>query len=266
MLQEHGLSSPTREKRDMVRSKAVAVDKHEKSDPTDGGGAVAARKKLKQIAKPVREPKEPPRSARATATYERLIATAGELLGEVGFEKLTTNAICARANLTPPALYRYFSDKYEILEELARRLLKRQYEAYAVWLFGGGAWAGAEKQPQKLEEWFRIAADIVATEPGGVWTMRALRALPNLAHVRLESQRMFTDQMFGFYKRLLPHAADDRLWYRLRIRAEFGFVVDELAIEEDRIPRDVLFVEAARIIGSAVDDVIGESRVTPTNS
>lgn len=207
---------------------------------------------------PTKAAKDPPRNERALATYERLIATAGELLGEVGFEKLTTNAICARANLTPPALYRYFADKYEILEELARRLLKRQYEAYAVWLFSGGTWAGSDRQIEKLEEWFRIAAQIVRDQPGGVWTMRALRALPNLAHVRLESQRMFTDQMFAFYRRIAPNVSDENLWHRLRIRAEFGFVVDELAIEEDRIPHDVLFRESARIIGRALDDVVEE--------
>jgi AcrR family transcriptional regulator len=195
----------------------------------------------------------PPRSGRATVTYEKLITAAGELLGEVGFEKLTTNGICARANLTPPALYRYFDDKYQILEELARRLLKRQYDAYAVWLFQGGAWVGVDQQVGKLEEWFRIAAGIVASEPGGMWTMRALRALPNLAHVRLESQQMFTDQMFEFYKRALPDIPHQLLWYRLRLRAEFGFVVDELALE-DEIPHDVLFREAARIVGRVIED------------
>jgi AcrR family transcriptional regulator len=198
--------------------------------------------------------REPPRAGRALATYEKLIATAGELIGEVGFEKLTTNAICARADLTPPALYRYFDDKYEILEELARRLLQRQYDAYAVWLFQSGARSDADTSTDKLAEWFAIAAGIVASQPGGVWTMRALRALPNLAHVRLESQRMFTDQMYRFYRRASPGTPKDLLWHRLRIRAEFGFVVDELAIEETEIPHPVLFREAARIIGRAVSD------------
>lgn len=217
--------------------------------------APGARRKAMPNA-PKKIARTPPRSGKALATYDLLITTAGELLGEVGFEKLTTNAICARANLTPPALYRYFTDKYEILEALARRLLKRQYEAYAVWLFAGGTWSGTDQQALKLEEWFRIAADIVAREPGGVWTMRALRALPNLAHVRLESQRMFTDQMFAFYKRLAPNVPDDLLWYRLRIRAEFGFVIDELAIEEDRIPHEWLFREAAKMIGKVLDDLV----------
>jgi AcrR family transcriptional regulator len=216
----------------------------------------AAPKQAKAVAtaKAKSPRREVPTSGKPLQTYERLIVAAGELLGEVGFEKLTTNNICARAKLTPPAFYRYFNDKYEILEVLARRLLKRQNDAYAVWLFQGGSWSNLERQTQSLEEWFRIAADIVASEPGALWTMRALRALPNLAHIRVESQRMNTDRLFEFYRRVLPQMDPQALWYRLRIRSEFGWVVDELAMEEDRLPKDILFREAARLMGRALLD------------
>jgi AcrR family transcriptional regulator len=216
----------------------------------------AAPKQAKTVAavkaKPAR--REVPTSGKPLQTYERLVVAAGELLGEVGFEKLTTNAICARARLTPPAFYRYFNDKYEILEVLARRLLKRQNDAYAVWLFQGGSWSNMDRQAETLAEWFRIAADIVANEPGALWTMRALRALPNLAHIRVESQRMNTDRLFEFYRRVLPNMDPKLLWYRLRVRSEFGWVVDELALEEDKLPHDVLFREAARLLGRALMD------------
>ena len=198
-----------------------------------------------------------PTRGKSLETYAKLIAAAGELLGEVGFEKLTSNAICARAKLTPPAFYRYFRDKYEVLEVLARRLLARQNDAYAAWLLQGGSWADLERQSKSLEEWFRIAADIVAREPGAVWTLRALRALPNLAHVRVESQRMNTNRLFEFYRRVLPELDPQLLWYRLRVRSEFGWVVDELAVEEDRLPHDVLFREAARLVGRALVDDTG---------
>lgn len=216
----------------------------------------AAPKQAKAVATVKAKPprREVPTGGKPLQTYEKLVVAAGELLGEVGFERLTTNNICARAHLTPPAFYRYFNDKYEILEVLARRLLKRQEDAYAVWLFQGGSWSNVEKQTQSLEEWYRIAADIAASEPGALWTLRALRALPNLAHIRVESQRMYTDRLFEFYRRVLPDMDPQTLWHRLRIRVEFGWVVDELALEEDRLPRDVLFREAARIMGRALLD------------
>lgn len=197
---------------------------------------------------------ERPAGGRALATYEKLVTAAGELLGDVGFERLTSNAISARANVTPPAFYRYFNDKYDILEELAERLLKKQSDAFAIWLFHGGVWTEGTRSIEALETWFRTSADIVAQEPGAIWTLRALRALPNLAPIRLRSQRVFTDQMFEFAKRILPNMPPDLLWYRLRIAAEFGFMIDELSIEEDRLPRDVLFKEAARLIGGLIED------------
>lgn len=193
--------------------------------------------------------REPPTSEKSRETYGKLLDAAGQLLGEVGFEKLTTNAICARAGMTPPALYNYFSDKYEILEALAQRLLKRQNDAYAVWLFQGDSWSNLEKQVEFLEGWYRIAADIIATEPGAQWTMRALRAMPKLAHIRVESQRMNTDRLFEFYRRIRPDLDPELLWVRLRIRIECGWVVDELAMEEDKIPHDVLFHEVASLLG-----------------
>ncbi len=198
--------------------------------------------------------KERPTSGKPLETYEKLIKAAGELLGEVGFEKLTTNAICAKAGMTPPAFYRYFSDKYEILEILAQRLLKKQNDAYAIWLFQGGSWKNLERQEEALEEWFRIAAQITASEPGALWTMRALRALPNLAHVRLESQRMNTDRLLEFYSRVFPNMDRDLLWCRLRVRSEIGWVVDELALEENRLPHDILFKEVARLVARSITE------------
>lgn len=217
-----------------------------KSSKNAGGSKATARPPRSGLLSP--SDCAPPPGARGRATYEKLVKAAGELLGEVGFEKLTTNAICARADLTPPALYRYFDDKYDVLAELARRLLQRQHDAYAIWLFRAGSATGFDEMVERLTNWFEIAAQIVASEPGGVWTMRAMRALPNLGHMRLESQRIFTQQMFEFYRRVYPNIPSEILWCRLRLRAEFGYAVDELAIEEPEISRQVLFREAATMM------------------
>jgi len=198
---------------------------------------------------------ERPKGGRALETYEKLVRAAGALLGEIGFERLTSNAICARAGVTPPAFYHYFEDKYGILEELAERLLKKQNDAFAIWLFHNGAKSDREEMAAALEDWFRQAAEIVAAEPGAVWTVRALRALPALAHLRLECQRFLTDQLVEFARRIAPGVSPELLWYRFRIVAEFGFIIDELALEEDRIPRDALFREAARLVQRAIEEI-----------
>lgn len=70
-----------------------------------------------------------PKQGRAQQTYDLLLNVSGELLAEVGADRISTNMICARAGVTPPALYRYFEDKYAVLEALGRRLMARRNEA-----------------------------------------------------------------------------------------------------------------------------------------
>ena len=67
-----------------------------------------------------------PAQQRSSETYERILAVTAETLAEIGFERLSTNIVCERAGLTPPALYRYFPNKYALLYELGRRLMQRQ--------------------------------------------------------------------------------------------------------------------------------------------
>lgn len=218
-----------------------------KSEGTDRPVDEAAVAPKAQPVSRTRDRRPPPTKGRALKTYEALLKAAGEVLGEVGFEKLTTNDICSRANVTPPALYHYFVDKYDILEALARRLNKKQNDAFLLWLFNGGAWVNLEERRDAMEAWYRIAVGIARSEPGSMWILRAMRALPHLAHVRLESQRELTNRLFEIYHRVYPRVDPKVLWCRLRIACEFGSMVDELAMEEDRIRNDLLFREAARI-------------------
>ena len=196
-------------------------------------------------------PKRAPRQERAQATYDRLLEVAGELLAEVGVERISTNLICARAGVTPPALYRYFKDKYAVLEALGRRLMDRQNQVLFDWLDAYGP-KGAQALDQATEEVMRRTAEITASEPGAVWILRALRAVPQLAHVRIESHRRVTDRLVEVYAPLFPDLDRETLWRRLRISVEFGFAADEMLNEEDRIPRDDLLRDAAAILRNAL--------------
>jgi AcrR family transcriptional regulator len=113
-----------------------------------------------------------PRQGRAVATYERLLDVAGGLLAEHGIERISTNQICARAGMTPPALYRYFEDKYAVLEALGRRLMDRQNAVLFAWL-ERYAPQGLEALGNAVEELLRSTAEVTAAEPGAIWTLRA---------------------------------------------------------------------------------------------
>ena len=190
-----------------------------------------------------------PKQERAVQTRERLLDIAGELLGEVGIERISTNLICGRAGVSPTALYRYFKDKYAILESLGRRLMDRQNDALYAWL-RKYAPDGLEALEAHVEDLLRATAKVTAAEPGGVWIERALRAVPQLVHIRVESHRQVTDALLDVYAPLLPNVKRRTLWRRLRMTVELGYAVDEMLNEEDRIPRDAIFREAASLLGA----------------
>ena len=87
--------------------------------------------------------KTEPSQDRAKNTFEEILSITGDLLVEVGFERLSTNLICKRAGITPPALYRYFPNKYAILKELGDRLMKVQDDVVIKWVDSGGLDTGS---------------------------------------------------------------------------------------------------------------------------
>ena len=188
---------------------------------------------------------------RAIATYERLLDVAGDLLSEVGIERISTNLICARAEMTPPALYRYFKDKYALLEALGRRLMDRQNAVLFAWL-DRYAPLGLQALGDATLELMQETAAVTASEPGAIWTLRALRAMPSLARVRIASHRLVTDRMVAAYAPYLPRIPREVLWRRMRLSIEYGFATDEMLNEETAIATDDLLRDAAAILRHAL--------------
>lgn len=213
--------------------------------------------KAEDTKKRVRQTKgRRPTNARSAASFEKLLQAAAEVLADTGFEKLTSNGICARAGLTPPAFYHYFNDKYEVLEELADRLVRKQHESFSAWFAEFSANGRKLPSSAALEKLFEAAVQIATQEPSGMWTIRALRALPNLTHLRLKWQRIYADQIFEAARQLAPDVPSDVLWMRVRIIVEFAYIVGELAIEEDRIPRDMLFRQVGWLFDGILEKLV----------
>ena len=188
-----------------------------------------------------------PKQERAQQTYELLLDVAGSLLAEVGIDRISTNMICSRAGLTPPALYRYFKNKYDVLEALGLRLMARQNVVLEQWI-ARHADEGIDAMRGGIEELLRDTAAVTQSEPGAVWILRALHASPQLVHVRLESHRYVTDKLVDAYMRYLPGADRDALWQEVRLSVELGFAADEMLQEETRVSADAVFSRVARIL------------------
>ena len=189
----------------------------------------------------------PPVQDRAHRTRERLLDVAGALLGEVGIERISTNLVAQAAGMTPPALYRHFRNKYDLLAALAERLMQRQNAVLIAWLERWRA-HGETGLTAHLPDLFRDTARVTDAEPGGVWIERALRAVPQLAPIRVASHRHVTDRIAAVMADLAPGQDPAMIWRRVRLAVELGYALDEMLHEEDRVDREDLFADAARAI------------------
>jgi AcrR family transcriptional regulator len=190
-----------------------------------------------------------PRQDRSQKTYDRLLDITGVLLAEVGVDRISTNMICARAGMTTPALYRYFKDKYAVIEALSERLMARQFQVVEAWLETHVP-NGVQALSENMETLIRALAQVTAGQPGAIWVIRAMRAAPRLTHVRLESHKRVTDHLSAIYARLMPGVPADMVWTRTRVGVEFTYATDEMIAESSGENVDKLFHEAGRILGS----------------
>jgi AcrR family transcriptional regulator len=197
----------------------------------------AKRKPSRKAAEP-RKPvdtttKQQPQQARAQDTYELILETAGRLLDEVGLERLSTNLVCRRAGLTPPALYRYFPNKYAILRELGDRLMVLQDEAVLAWIDEGGMniddFDAAVASNVRLQE--RVN-EITRRFPGNIFVLRALRAIPLLREVRLASRNLVAERIADAMIEAGHKASRGRLIEAARLTVELAYSAMEMALEE----------------------------------
>lgn len=79
-----------------------------------------------------------PAQERAKATREHILDTAAELFGERGIANTSTNRIATAAGVSIGTVYRYFSDRAVIVEELLGRLLENVERRFTQRVFGLG--------------------------------------------------------------------------------------------------------------------------------
>lgn len=184
-----------------------------------------------------------PTQKRALATYERLLDAAGELLAEIGVERISTNLVAARAGVSPPALYHYFTDKYALLAALGERLMAAQNA-----LVGLGAAASEGEIADVLLAHVALTQD----SPGGPWIMRMLRAVPQLAHVRLDSHRALTAQLVDQVLAAEPGQDRAALERRARLAVDLGYCAIELVFDEPDLDLRSVMQDAARAIAAVM--------------
>ena len=188
--------------------------------------------------------KTQPLQERSRQTYEAILAAAAQLLEEVGIDSLSTNMICARANLTPPALYRYFPNKYALLRELGIRLMQVQDQAVFDWVDAGGLNASSmEEAFAKDFEIQKRVIEITRAQPASLWIARAMRAVPMLREVRIESRDKVVEVLFQAMRPLYKETSDSMLRMAVRLNIELCSAAIEMIVEEPDCNADEMVTE-----------------------
>ena len=132
-----------------------------------------------------------PTQIRAQETVEHIVATAGELLAEVGIQGFNTNLLAARAGVKVPTVYRYFPNKIAVIKELARRLI-------AAW----NLWLDAEQLADPANDWRDVWTGYldtfvagVAAAPAGLAIRAALHSVPELREMQDRDVQRFVDRI-----------------------------------------------------------------------
>lgn len=207
-------------------------------------------------ARPDLEPKRAPLQPRAVETYERILAACAELLGEVGIERLSTNLVCQRAGISPPALYQYFPNKYAILHELSLRLMRQQNELLAPWAVRETMALPPAEFALSMAALFVRLQTLTAQMPAGIWVTRAQRAVPALQSQRLRSRDLMTDLVLAPFLEVHPAVdpAQARLTLRLAIDALYS--AHELLFDEPSLDPQAVAQTMAEMVAGQLERLV----------
>jgi AcrR family transcriptional regulator len=189
---------------------------------------------------PITARRSAPHQKRSRETVGLILEAAAELLEEVGFEKLSTNLICKRAKLTPPALYRYFPNKYAVLKELGERLMTAQNALIDEIEMDP---LDLSRLDVELAELLTATLQVTRNTPAGGWIMRSLHATPILSDVRRDSHRHVSNVLTKRMIEHWPHLDKDETYQTLRLGVELGYAVLEMVFDEPDLNH-------AKLIGS----------------
>lgn len=137
---------------------------------------------------------------------EHILATAADLITEVGIDRFNTNLLAERADVRVRTVYRYFPDKLAILRELARRLA----DAWDAW-FDDAALMDPETDLRAT--WSRYVADFVAgvsSLRGGLAIRAALHSLPELRDIEVEDTRRLASRLARALRARAPRLTRER--------------------------------------------------------
>ncbi|MBB4934568.1 AcrR family transcriptional regulator [Lipingzhangella halophila] len=148
------------------------------------------------------------RQERGRRRMAQILDAAEDTIAEVGFEEATTNAIAARAGVSPGSLYQFFRNKDEILDGIVERYTTTSQEFWDHQLSGEGA-------RMELAAFLdRVLGALAAfkTERPAFWVLfHGSAASPKLAVVAEQIRAGIGDRLREVFRQRAPEVSEERL-------------------------------------------------------
>ena len=180
------------------------------------------------------------RQARGQRRIEHILDVAAQVFAEVGFEAATTNAIAARAGMSPGSLYQFFPNKDAIAEALASRYMQqlRATQAYSF---------APEIVYLPLDELIdRVVDPLVAlhvAHPGFLTIFSGSSVSPRLAAAVQEFLKAVHERAEAMFAVRAPHLSPEARARKARVSVQLVRALLPLVVAADPAERDAIVIE-----------------------
>ncbi len=201
-----------------------------------------------------------PQQARSQERVNLILDTAAELIAEVGYEAVTTNAIAKRAGVSIGSLYRYFPDKDAILRGLSVRHLEQVRAIYDQVFTEDLVYLPLEVVIDRIVDPF---VDLQAVCPGFKQILLGSDVSADVAAASEEMDEEIVERMVGLLRQAAPDMDEPRahlvaLACKAQVKALLSLITrdsdDEFGEQITAEMKRMLFNYLAPIFGGECDD------------
>jgi AcrR family transcriptional regulator len=212
-----------------------------------------AKKRRSQRLRETLETKARPVQARSRHTFEAILNAAGNVLAQETLRAFSINAVCENAGLTPPAVYRYFPNKYALLKAVAERLMEAEDEVALGDMASRTIPLSENALIEEVRERLGRVIAVTTAFPGSVAILRALRNSVAMREVRHASTAKVTARWFERLREIFPSTDPVRLrrgaWLGLEVSTQLIELIVEGEFRAAGDSDDVMIGEVAAMLG-----------------
>ena len=175
-----------------------------------------------------------PTQARSAATYEKILASATEVLVEEGLNGFNTNAVAERASVNVGSIYRYFANKTDLLKELYLVDQGRRNDyVYARFV----ALPASANMAAFVAETTKNLVRMRREHPESIPLRRACLAVPELVDLEHEETTVYAAKLAAALRNRYPHLSKTRALAAAWVVAQAGSSLLDALLSEPTLGR-----------------------------